>query len=180
MIRSTIHRGVTIAVVACLALAACGGDDDDDTAAADPAETTETTETEQEETTTTEAPPTTMSAAEAEADISEKTVEFFRLIGTGDAEAAVVLLENGTDYLDELAHCEELVMGASVEMQSVTVDGDTASTLYDILINGAVVLEGSGGTAVLSDGEWLVGENTFLSLYDAAKDGCTGPPPAAT
>lgn len=177
MIRSTIHRGVAIAVVACLATAACGGDDDDDTAA-DPSETTETTEVEVEETTTTEAPPTTMSAADAEAEISEKTVEFFRLIGVGDAEAAVVLLENGSDYLDELAHCEELVMGASVEMQSVTVDGDTASTLYDILIDGAVVLEGSGGTAVLTDGGWLVGENTFLSLYDAAKDGCTGPPPA--
>ena len=177
MIRSTSRRVLAAAVVACLALAACGGDDDD-TAAADPSETTEASEAEEETTTTTEAPPTTMSAEEAETTISDKTTEFFRLIGEGDHDAAVALLENGPDYLDELAHCEELVTGASVEMQSVTVDGETASTLYDILINGAVVLEGSGGTAVLTDGEWLVGENTFLSLYDAAKEGCTGPPPA--
>ena len=27
------------------------------------------------------------------------------------------------------------------------------------------------------DDEWLVSENTFLSLYDAAKEGCTGTPP---
>lgn len=176
MIRSTIRRGLSVAVVAALALAACGGDDDD--AAADEPETTEAVAAEEETTTTTEATTTTMSAEEAEATISEKTTEFFRLIGEGDHESAVALLENGSEYLDELAHCEELVTGAAVEMQSVTVDGQTASTLFDILINGAVVLEGSGGTAVLTDGEWLVGENTFLSLYDAAKEGCTGPPPA--
>lgn len=175
MIRSTIRRGLGVALVAALALAACGDDDD---VAADEPDATEEAEAEETTTTTTEATTTTMSAEEAETAISEKTTEFFSLIGAGDHESAVALLENGSDYLDELAHCEELVTGAAVEMQSVTIDGDTASTLFDISINGAVVLEGSGGTAVLTDGEWLVGENTFLSLYDAAKEGCTGPPPA--
>ena len=43
--------------------------------------------------------------------------------------------------------------------------------------DGAVLLDESRGGAVKVDGEWLVSENTFLSLYDAAKDGCTGTPP---
>lgn len=171
MTRSHLRRVLVVAVVACVALGACGGDDDDEAGATDAPGTSETTST-------TAATTTTMSPEEAESAISDKTVEFFRLVGTGDHESAVVLLENGSDYLDELAHCEELVTGVSVEMQTVDVTDDTASTTYDILIDGAVVLEGSGGTAVFADGEWLVGENTFLSLYDAAKEGCTGPPPA--
>jgi hypothetical protein len=174
MTRTTVGRGIAAALLACLALGACGDDDD---AASSPSDT-EATE-DDETTTTTEATTTTADAAAAEAEISEKTTEFFRLIGIGDHETAVALLENGPDYLDELAHCRDLVTGATVQMQTVEIDGDTATTTYDILLNGEVVLEGSGGTAVQADGEWLVGENTFLSLYDAAKDGCTGPPPAA-
>jgi hypothetical protein len=175
MTRSTLRRGAAAALVACLALGACGDDDAESSSSdTEPA-------AEEETTTTTEATTTTVDAAAAEAEISEKTTEFFRLVGTGAFEEAVVLLENGADYVDELEHCRDLVNGATVEMQTVAIDGETATTTYDILINGAVVLEGSGGSAVLQDdGSWLVGENTFLSLYDAAKDSCTGPPPAAS
>ena len=174
MTRSTVRRGLALGLAACLALGACGGDDDaaSDTADTEPAEDTTTT-------TTTEATTTTVDAAAAEAEIGEKTTEFFRLIGTGAFEEAVVLLENGSDYLEELEHCRDLVTGATVEMKTVEIDGDTAMTTYDILLNGEVALAGAGGTAVQADGEWLVGENTFLSLYDAAKDSCTGPAPAA-
>ncbi len=171
MTPSSIRRGIAVGVLACLVLAACG--DDDTTAAPDT-----TTTTQQSTTTTTEPTTTTMDVAAAEADISAKTTEFFRLIGVGDFESAVPLLENGSDYLDELEHCRDLVTGVTIGMKTVDIDTDTAMTTYDILINGAVVLEDSGGTAVLTDDGWLVGENTFLSLYDAAKDGCTGPPPA--
>lgn len=170
MNRSALSRNLAGVVLAVVVLAACGGDDDD--VGAD----TTTTDT----TTTTEATTTsTTSAEDSEAAISEVTTEFFRLLGTGDRDGAIRLLENGDDYVDELVHCESLVAGVTVQMQSVELSGDTASTLYDIQINGETVLEGSGGTAVLVDGEWLVGENTFLSLYDAAKDGCEGPPPPA-
>ena len=60
-------------------------------------------------------------------------------------------------------------------MQTVEfTDEETATATFAILEDGAVLLEESGGGAVKVDGEWLVSENTFLSLYDAAKDGCTG------
>lgn len=173
--RRPLHRRATVAIalVACLTVMACGGDDDAGSATPDDTGDAETT------TSTTEAPPATMSPAEAEADISAKTTEFFDLIGAGDFDAAVVLLENGAEYRDELDHCADLVNGVSIEMKTVEITDDTATTTYDIAINGEVVLADSGGTAVYADDAWLVGENTFLSLYDAAKESCTGPPPAA-
>ena len=55
-------------------------------------------------------------------------------------------------------------------------DDETATLTFDILLGGR---RGSGGgrrwRCGTVDGEWLVSENTFLSLYDAAKDSCTGP-----
>ncbi len=143
---------------------ACGGGDDDDS---------DSSADESEDTTT-----TTLSETESETAINEATTEFFPLAGAGDFEAAVALMENGEDYLDELEHCADLVMGASVEMKTVEIDGDSAITTFAILLDGVEALPEAGGGASFVDGEWLVSENTFLSLYDAAKDSCTGPPPA--
>jgi hypothetical protein len=161
------YRAGAVIVVA-LALVACGGDDDSETSAGEDDGTT----------TTTEATDTTLGAAESEAAINEATTEFFRLTGQGDFESAVALMENGQDYIDELEHCADLVEGASVEMKTVEIDGDSAITTFAILLDGEEALAEAGGGATFVDGEWLVSENTFLSLYDAAKDSCTGPPPA--
>ena len=37
----------------------------------------------------------------------------------------------------------------------------------------------SGERSEAIGGEWKLTENSFLSLYDAAKDSCTDPPPEA-
>lgn len=163
-------RWMAVALVAATSLAACGGDDDE--AGGD-----ETTTTEAEETTTT----TEAVDPEAEkAEISAVLTEFFALAGQGDFPGAAALIENGEEAEPRLVHCADLVKGVTIEMTSVELtDPETATALFAILKDGAVLLAESGGGAVKLDGEWVVSENSFLSLYDAAKDGCTGTPPPA-
>ena len=150
--------------------AACGGDDEDVTA------------DEEETTTTTEATTTTTidEAAESEA-ASKVAVDFFAAFGQADFDTTVALIENGEAHRAEFLHCENLTEAFSgIEMKEVVLEGDRATLTYDILgPDGAPLVEGSQGAAIKVDGEWLVAETTFLSLYDAAKDGCTGPPPPA-
>ena len=163
-----IGRGLAVACVAAVLLSACGGGDDD--AAAEPDETT-TTET----TTTTVAPVDPEVEKEA---VGAVLTEFFSLVGQGKFEAASALIENGDEAVPRLVHCADLVNGVSIEMTSVElVDDTTATALFAIKRGDEVLLAESGGGAVKVDGKWLVSENTFLSLYDAAKAGCTGTPP---
>jgi hypothetical protein len=153
-----------VALVAVTLLAACGDDGGDAS----------------EDTTTTVAETTTTAFDEAAAttEINTALVDFFAALGGGDLDAAVPLLQNGEDYRSRMEHCKDLTTGASVAPKTVEFSDDATAVLtFDILINDAVVLEGAGGGAVNVDGTWLVSENTFLSLYDAAKDGCTGPVP---
>jgi hypothetical protein len=164
--RRTAVRWTAVALFAAVALAACGGDDaaSDDTTTTAPAETTTTTEAFDE-------------VAE-EAEVSALLTEFFSLAGQGEFAAAAAMIENGEQAEPRLVHCADLVAGVTIEMASVEFpDEETATALFAILKNGEVLLEESGGGAVKIDGEWLVSENTFLSLYDAAKEGCTGTPP---
>jgi hypothetical protein len=162
--RRAAVRWTAAALVAATALAACGGDDDGDSA--------------DETTTTEEATTTTLDEAAATEEINTALVAFFAALGEGDLDAAVPLLENGEDYRARMEHCKDLTLTAAAEPKTVEfTDDETATVTFDILLEGAVVLAGAGGGAVNVDGEWLVSENTFLSLYDAAKDSCTGPPP---
>jgi hypothetical protein len=175
--RGSAVRRIAVALTALALLGACG--DDDPTDATDAAEdaTTGTDETtaEVEETTT------TVDTAADEAAIGAVLTEFFALVGQGDFGGAVQRLENGDQHEAKLVHCADLVEGITIEMISVElIDEDRASALFSIVRDGEVLLAESGGGATRTEAGWLVSENTFLSLYDAAKDGCTGtPPPAA-
>jgi hypothetical protein len=171
--RPRSRRAIRLAVGALAVLslaAACGGDDGDD------GEEAEDTTTTTEATTTT----TIDEAAETEK-INKVTTDFFAAFGTGDFDTAEKLVENGTTNRARMEHCENVAVGVTVNMKTVEFTSpEAATTTFDILINDAVVLEGAGGGAVRQDdGAWLVSEAAFLSLYDAAKDGCTGPPPPA-
>lgn len=174
MTATRMVRGLTGALAAVSLLGACGGDSD---SAGDT-----TTTTEAPSTTTTEPPSTTTTvdaaAAEEEEAVGAVLVEFFDLVGQGELAAAAALIDNGEDAEPRLVHCADLVSGVTIEMISVElVDEETATALFAILKDGEVLLEESGGGAVKVDGQWIVSENTFLSLYDAAKESCTGPPP---
>ena len=164
--RRAAVRWTAVALLAAVALAACGGDD----AASDDTTTTTTVP----DTTTT----TAFDEAAEEAEVSALLTEFFALVGQGEFAAAAAMIENGDEAEPRLVHCADLVAGVTIEMTSVEFpDEETATALFAILKNGEVLLAESGGGAVKIDGEWLVSENTFLSLYDAAKEGCTGTPP---
>lgn len=166
--RTSAIRGIGAVLVAATLLGACGGDDDGGS------DTTTTAE----ETTTTEPTTTTLDEAAEQEAAGAVITEFFALVGQGNFDAAALLFENGEQHKPKLVHCADLVAGVTVEITSVELtDAETASALFAILKNGEVLLAESGGGAVKIDGEWLVSENTFLSLYDAAKDGCTGTPP---
>jgi hypothetical protein len=164
-----MRRGVAVLCAAAALLGACGSDDDGDDAGTETEDTTAA-----EETTTTAAPD-----PEAEkAAVGAVLTEFFSLVGQGDFDAAVALIESPDTAKPRLEHCADLVSGVTITMTSVElIDEETASALFAINKGGEVLLAESGGGAVKVDGEWLVSENTFLSLYDAAKEGCTGTPP---
>ena len=168
MTTTRIGRRLAATLVAVTLLSACGGDGDDTSDSTQP-----------DETTTTEATTTTADAAAEEEAVSAVLTEFFALAGQGDLEGASALNENPDYALPRLLHCEALVKGVTIEMISVElVDAETASALFKILgPDGGVLLAESGGGAVKVDGEWLVSDNTFRSLYDAASAGCAGPPP---
>lgn len=181
--RGRLVRLTGLIAALALVLGACG--DDDDTAAEDDETTTteaeETTTTEAEETTTTEAETTTTvdMAAEEEA-VGLVAVNFFDRLGAEDIEGAAEFLENGEANIPTIRHCSNLLPGASINVKSIEFTDETSATvIYELLLNGEVVLPESGGGAVQVDGEWLFAETSWLSLYDAAKDSCTGPAPEA-
>ena len=110
------------------------------------------------------------------------TTDFFAALTAGDIETGASLLENGAEHQPKLEHCATDFPGITTVMKSVTFDDGThASMVFDIVINGdqPPALPDSEGQAVKVDGEWLMGETTYLSLYDLAKTSCTGPVPPA-
>lgn len=164
-LHSRTRRLAPLVIVALIALVGCGGDDDDSADAT---------------TTTTEATTTTVDAADEEAAAGQVAVDFFAAFGAKDTDGAAALMENGETNKPKLAHCANLADAfTGIELKTVVLDGTEKATLtYDIIgPDGAPLVEGSQGAALKIDGEWRIAETTFLSLYDAAKDGCTGPVP---
>jgi len=166
--RRAAIRTIGVALATAALLAACGGGGDDAGSADD------------EPTTTAEPTTTTVDPAAEEEAVAAVLTEFFSLVGQADFDGASLLFENGETHKPKLLHCESLVAGVTIEVTSVElIDETSASALFAISKDGEVLLAESGGGAVKVDGEWIVSENTFLSLYDAAKEGCDGPPPPA-
>ena len=154
-------RALLLGLVLVATLAACSGDDDD---------SSDTTSTTEEETTT------TLSEEENKAAIEAAVTEYFSVLGDGDVDAAVLLLEDGEEWRDEMVACSTLTGGVSADVKTVVLtDASNATATIAILgPEGNVLLPEAGAGAVLVDGEWLVSAGTFQSLYDLAKDSCTG------
>jgi hypothetical protein len=173
--RGSAVRRIAVVLTVLALVGACGDDGSTDATGADEDATTGTDETTSDDEATTT---TTVDAAADEAAIGAVLTEFFALVGQGDFGEAVQRLENGDEHEAKLVHCADLVEGISIEMISVElIDEDRASALFSIVRDGEVLLAESGGGATRAEAGWLVSENTFLSLYDAAKEGCMGTPP---
>ena len=102
--------------------------------------------------------------------------EYFSVLGEGDVDAAVLLLEDGEEWRDEMVACSTLTGGVTADVKTVelTDDSNATATIAILGADGAVLLPEAGAGAVKVDGEWLVSSGTFESLYDLAKDSCTG------
>ncbi|MET0903531.1 MAG: hypothetical protein ABWZ52_09855 [Acidimicrobiales bacterium] len=153
-------RALLLGLVLVATLTACGGGDDDD----DSSDTTEESTT------------TTLSEEENKAAIESAVTEYFSVLGQGDVDAAVLLLEDGEDWRDEMVACSTITGGVSADVKTVELtDATNATATIDILgEDGGVLLPEAGAGAIKVDGEWLVSAGTFESLYDLAKDSCTG------
>jgi hypothetical protein len=158
-------RPLLLGLVLVATLTACGGDDDDDSS-----DTTDTTDTTEESTTA------SVSEEDEQAAIEAAVTEYFSVLGQGDVDAAVPLLEDGEEWRDEMVACSTLTDGVSADVKSVELtDATNATATIDILgADGAVLLPEAGAGAIKVDDEWLVSAGTFESLYDLAKDSCTG------
>ncbi|MFH0916864.1 MAG: hypothetical protein V1912_10505 [bacterium] len=152
--------GLLVVALAAL-VAACGG-------------SSETT------TTSTTAAPTTSSASTSssvassstsgvltgdEATIAENWVKFFD--GTLPPADKIGLLENGQQYTKEIEAqgASALAKMATAEVSSVSITSPTAAEVkYTILVGGQPALPNQTGEAILQDGVWKVGADSFLAL----------------
>ena len=116
-------------------------------------------------TTAVSAPSTTVDTAATTATISANWITFFQ--NTTSIPDRVALLQNGPSLQKalELRAVDPLQQQASAQVVSVALDDPTHATVtYNILINGTPALTDAQGTAVLQDGVWKVGADSFCAL----------------
>lgn len=104
------------------------------------------------------------SAAQGSADAKAAFQEFFDQKTSLDDR--VKLLQNGEQFRStlEAQQNNQLAKSATVRVDDVTVDGDSATVKYDILLNGTPALSGQTGSMVKTNGQWQVAIQTFCSL----------------
>ncbi len=158
--------GVFLAGLAVLAVA-CGGSSSTSTSSSAPPTTAASPTTTAASSTTTAGSSTTAykpSSAE-EATIMTNWVKFFD--GTVPAQDKTGLLENGQQYQKQLEAnaASPLAKSSAASVSSVSITSPTTATVtYSILIGGQPALPDQTGQAVLQDGTWKVGAQSFLAL----------------
>jgi hypothetical protein len=112
------------------------------------------------------ATPTSSSAAgSAQAQIKANWTSFFA--ASTPVATRVKLLEDGTEFQSILKSQSGhgLASSASAKVLSVgMISSSQALVKYDILIAGATALAGQSGDAVLQNGTWKVGVQSFCGL----------------
>ena len=188
----TLKRSFAVGATFALLLAACGGGSESDAGAAAasttptvPTATTlaavTTTTTVAPSTTTTVAPTTTTTAAagivpgedpDVDAIVLAYTVAFDSV---SDFEAKAQYIDDPSGLEDTVAQyliTGETMGGIGVEVSEVTVEGDTATLIYDLLFNDNPTYPDLTGRAVLTDAGWQIPRSAFCSLMSSARVGC--------
>jgi hypothetical protein len=154
----------TAAVLGACALAAfataCGGSGGSNAGGGSPSATTPAT-------TTPAATPSSSGPASgsAVAEIKANWTKFFA--SSTPTSARVALLENGSQFqsIIQAQSKSPLASSASAKVVSVgMVSSSQALVKYDILAGGAVALSNQSGVAVLQNGTWKVGVQSFCGL----------------
>lgn len=129
-------------------------------------------------TTTAVATTTTQDVATATAEITTNWERFF-LPSTAISDR-VALLENGPALQQALEQRSQdpLMLQASATVTQVDLTApDRATVTYDVSLNGTVALADAQGVAVLQDGVWKVGADSFCALISL---GATEPIPGCS
>lgn len=107
-------------------------------------------------------------------DIAANWVKFFD--GTQPVADKIGLLENGQQYASQLQALATSPIGKtmSATMSSVTITSPTtADVKYSVLVNGKTALADQLGKAVLQDGVWKVGVESFQALLNLEQGSTT-------
>jgi hypothetical protein len=111
--------------------------------------------------------PTTPSAGNGTAAIAANWTAFFA--NSTPVAKRVLLLEDGSQFASiiKAQAGSGLAASASAKVLSVTKTSASQATVkYDILAGGAVALPNQTGTAVLQNGTWKVGVESFCGLLN--------------
>ena len=66
----------------------------------------------------------------------------------------------------------ESMGGVALDPTSVTIDGDIADVVYDLLFGGTPTYPDLTGDAVLRDGTWKITRDMFCAMMASARVGC--------
>ena len=186
-----MSRFVSIIVLAVLATACGGSSEPQADVNTQPADTTHAPST----TTTTRAPTTTTSSTTSTTTAATTTTAAAQGIVSGaDAEVDAVVLayqvafdaassfEDKAAFIDDPSGLEETIAtyletgasvgGITVLASEVSITGDTADVVYDLLFAGNPTYPDLTGTAVKTQNGWKVPRNVFCALMSAARVGC--------
>ncbi len=161
-----------------LFLASCGSTIQDPTTTQAPAATTTSSAV---TTTATTQPPTTTTIPEAPETSEEDAAAIalaYEIVFSSETE-----FEEKAPYIDDPSGLEETVAayqetgesmgGVSLAPKKITVDGDTAEVIYDLLFGGTPTYPDLTGDAVRIDGTWQVTREMFCSIMTSARVGCS-------
>lgn len=186
-----MKRFTTLLIVVALLATACGGGSEPD-ASADTTSTVPSTTTTIAPTTTTTAPPTTTTTTTEAPTTTTTTVAGIVPGEDADVDAIVLAYQIAFDsvsdfetkaaYIDDPTGLEDTVAlylvtgetmgGIGVVVKEVTVDGATATLVYDLMFNNNPTYPDLSGRAVLTDAGWQVPRAAFCSLMSSARVGC--------
>ncbi|NNC40063.1 MAG: hypothetical protein HKN95_05155 [Acidimicrobiia bacterium] len=180
-----MRRFTALVFILALVTAACGGGAELEVA-------TETTAAQADApaTTTTVAPTTTTTVAPT----TTTTTVVDGIVPGEDADVDAIVLayqvafdstsdfDTKAPYIDDPAGLEDTVAqylltgetmgGIAVNVREVTVDGDSATLVYDLMFNDNPTYPDLAGRAVRTEAGWQVPRGAFCSLMSSARVGC--------
>lgn len=183
-----MKRSAAMLLVLSMTVAACGDGAETD-AAADTTEPPVATSTSAPAPTTTIAPtttttPPTTTTTEAltgivpgeDPDVDAVVLAYqVAFDSTSDYEAKAPYIEDPTGLEETVAQyltTGEAMGGITVEVTEVTIDGDTATLVYDLLFNNNPTYPDQTGRAVRTEAGWQIPRGAFCALMSSARVGC--------
>jgi hypothetical protein len=189
-LEESLKHFIALVFILALVTAACGSGSDAEVGA-------ESTVTQPEATTTTTVAPTTTTtvAPTTTTTVAPTTTTTVGGIVPGeDADVDAIVLayqiafdstsdfETKAPYIEDPSGLEETVAqylitgetmgGVAVNVKEVTVDGDSATLIYDLMFNDNPTYPDQSGRAVRTEAGWQVPRGAFCSLMSSARVGC--------